>query len=234
MPPGRELHHRPGSKREHMALAHQAFLAGDRIGVRHGGPRRGARLVGAVAAARRAASRPRAPVHDDAPTRWRSGPMAHAFRSVEDELTQIAHDGDFVAAVTDETGAIVWVAGGRTMRRRAEEVAFLPGGRWDEAAVGTNALALALSSGRPWAVRATRHFSPMVQDWVCYSAPIHDPATARRSACWTCRPRSGAQPVGAQHRHGVGPQPRTGARGPSRWAHRRRAISPAPRGARPR
>lgn len=166
----------PRFEREHVALAHQAFLSGDRIGVRH--VVRDEVLESWERSLRHVAPHlDHAPVHDDAPTRWRSGPMAQAFRTVEDEVAQIAHDGDFVAAVTDETGAIVWVAGGRTMRRRAEEVAFLPGGRWDEEAVGTNALALALTSGRPWAVRATEHFSPMVQDWVCYSAPIRDPST---------------------------------------------------------
>jgi hypothetical protein len=159
-----------------VAWAHQAFLAGDRAGVRD--------VVRdeVVASWERSIQQvtphlEHAPVLDDAPSRWRSGSMAQAFRVVEDELTQIAHDGDFVAAVTDETGAIVWVAGGRTMRRRAEDVGFLPGGRWDEGAVGTNALGLALSTGQPWSVRATEHFSPMVQDWVCYSAPITDPAT---------------------------------------------------------
>lgn len=117
-----------------------------------------------------------APVDDDAPARWSDGPAAHAFELVRDELVQIASDGDFVAAVTDAEGAIVWMVGGRTMRRRAEAVGFLPGGRWDEAAVGTNALGLALRTGRPSAVRATEHFAPMVHDWVCYSAPIADPA----------------------------------------------------------
>ncbi|MFN8022751.1 MAG: hypothetical protein U0Q03_14580 [Acidimicrobiales bacterium] len=166
----------PRFERDHVALAHQAFLSGDRIGVRH--VVRDEVLASWERSLQHVVPHlDHAPVHDDAPTRWRSGPMAQAFRTVEDEVAQIAHDGDFVAAVTDETGAIVWVAGGRTMRRRAEEVAFLPGGRWDEAAVGTNALALALTSGRPWAVRATEHFSPMVQDWVCYSAPIRDPVT---------------------------------------------------------
>lgn len=164
---------------DHVALAHQAFLAGDRMGVRH--VVRGEVLESWERSLHHVTPHlEHAPVLDDAPTRWRSGRMAQAFRVVEDELTQIAHDGDFVAAVTDEAGAIVWVAGGRTMRRRAEDVAFLPGGRWDEEAVGTNALGLALSTGRPWAVRATEHFSPMVQDWVCYSAPITDPATGLR------------------------------------------------------
>lgn len=132
-----------------------------------------------------------APVLEQAPERWRSGRMAAAFGVVGDQLVQVAEDGDFVAAVTDETGAIVWMAGGRTMRRRAELVGFAPGGRWDEEAVGTNALALALRTGRPSTVLATEHYSPIVQDWVCYSAPIHDPVTGARagvldlSTTWT-------------------------------------------------
>jgi len=118
-----------------------------------------------------------APVLDGAAERWRTGRIASAFVPLASELTQIADDGDFVAAITDESGAIVWVAGGRTMRRRAERVGFLPGGRWDERDVGTNALALALRSRRPATVLATEHFAPMVHDWVCYSAPITDPVT---------------------------------------------------------
>lgn len=177
--PGPPAAHPSRFERDHVALAHQAFLAGDRIGVRQ--VVRDAVLESWERSVQHVAPHlEHAPVLDDAPTRWRTSRMAHAFRAVEDELTQIAHDGDFVAAVTDEIGAIVWVAGGRTMRRRAEDVAFLPGGRWDEEAVGTNALGLALSTGQPWSVRATEHFSPMVQDWVCYSAPITDPATGLR------------------------------------------------------
>lgn len=132
-----------------------------------------------------------APILEEAPRRWRSGPMAAAFGAVGDQLVQVAEDGDFVAAVTDDAGAIVWMAGGRTMRRRAELVGFAPGGRWDEEAVGTNALALALRTGRPATVVATEHYSPIVQDWVCYSAPIHDPRTGARagvldlSTSWT-------------------------------------------------
>jgi hypothetical protein len=118
-----------------------------------------------------------APVVDDAAERWHSGPIARAFAPLADDLATLADDGDFVAAVTDETGAIVWMAGGRTMRRRAEEIGFAPGGRWDEEAVGTNALGLALRTGRPASIRATEHFAPMVHDWVCYSAPIISPFT---------------------------------------------------------
>lgn len=118
-----------------------------------------------------------APFAQDAPERWQAGPIARAFAPLADDLASIAADGDFVAAVTDGAGAIVWMAGGRTMRRRAEQVGFTPGGRWDEEAVGTNALGLALRTGKPSSVRATEHFAPMVHDWVCYSAPIISPFT---------------------------------------------------------
>ena len=166
----------PGFEPGRVAEAQAVFLSGDRDSAQ--------RLVrGEVLASWERSLRhlspliDHAPVLDDAPARWRTGRMAHAFETVADQMVQIADDGDFVAAVTDESGAIVWIAGGRTMRRRAEQVGFLPGGRWDEAAVGTNALGMALTTGQPSAVRATEHFSPMVQDWVCYSAPIIDPLT---------------------------------------------------------
>ena len=120
-----------------------------------------------------------APVISEAVERWRSTRMASAFQAIAGELEDVAAAGDFVAAVTDEQGVIVWVAGGRTMRRRAEAVGFAPGGRWSEDAVGTNALGVALRTGRPSAIRATEHFSPIVQNWVCYSAPILNPNTGR-------------------------------------------------------
>jgi len=118
-----------------------------------------------------------APVIDDAAERWQATPVALAFRAIEEELRSVAVAGDFVAAVTDSGGTIVWSVGGRTMRRKAERVAFAPGGRWDEAAVGTNALAMALRDNRPATVWSAEHYASSLHDWVCYSAPIHDPMT---------------------------------------------------------
>jgi hypothetical protein len=120
-----------------------------------------------------------APVTEDAPARWRDSTAGRASGAIADELTAAAVDGDFVAAITDDEGAIVWSAGGRTMRRRAESVAFVPGGRWGEEAVGTNALGLALREDRPSTVWSAEHYAPIVHDWVCYSAPFHDPSTGR-------------------------------------------------------
>lgn len=77
-----------------------------------------------------------------------------------------------MAAVTDATGTILWTCGGRLMRRKAEQVNFAPGGRWDEPAMGTNALSLALRTGRPSTVFSAEHLVAALHGWVCYCAPI--------------------------------------------------------------
>lgn len=110
---------------------------------------------------------------------WRDSPLRPAIEAVEDEIRELAEDRGFVAAVMDDSGRLVWTAGGRHMRQRAERVNFTPGGRWDEASVGTNALALALSEGRPADVFSAEHYSAMVHGWCCFAAPLLDPVTAR-------------------------------------------------------
>jgi hypothetical protein len=108
---------------------------------------------------------------------WQAEPVAQGFRQVEDEVCTVVADGDLVAAVTDRVGRIVWTCGSPVMQRAAERVNFVPGGRWDEASVGTNALALALRTGAPSTVYSAEHFSRAVHGWVCYSVPLTDPVT---------------------------------------------------------
>ncbi len=85
-----------------------------------------------------------------------------------------------MVAVTDPGARILWTHGGSVMRRNAEKVNFVPGGRWDEASVGTNALDLALRLDRTATVYSAEHFSSCVHDWVCYAAPVHDPRTGQQ------------------------------------------------------
>ena len=101
--------------------------------------------------------------------------LGRASRVILDDLRDVTADGDLVAALTDETVTITWLAGGRRMRRNADAVNFALGGCWSEKSVGTNALALAHELGRPATVFSAEHYAPMVHDWVCYSAPIIDP-----------------------------------------------------------
>jgi transcriptional regulator of acetoin/glycerol metabolism len=96
---------------------------------------------------------------------WESSPLSVAVRHLEAELRAAADDGDLVVAVTDPGARIMWTHGGSVMRRNAERVNFVAGGRWDEASVGTNALDLALRLDRAATVYSAEHFSSCVHDW---------------------------------------------------------------------
>ncbi len=123
------------------------------------------------------------PARDSAPCsdggqvrpRWAGSPLRGPVGDMADELRSVADDAGFVAAVTDESGTILWTCGGRVMRRRAEQVNFAPGGRWDEQAMGTNALSLALRTHRPNTVFSAEHLVAALHGWVCYCAPIRGP-----------------------------------------------------------
>ena len=117
---------------------------------------------------------------DDTRAVWESSPLSAAVRCLEAQLRAAADDGDLVVAVTDPGARILWTHGGTAMRRNAERVNFVPGGRWDEASVGTNALDLALRLDRTSTVYSAEHFSSCVHDWVCYAAPVHDSRTGQQ------------------------------------------------------
>ena len=123
-----------------------------------------------------------APLADEADTRafWMGSPLQIAVSRVEEELRRTAEDGDLVLAVTDADTRILWTYGGRVMRRKAESVNFVAGGRWDDESVGTNALDLANRSARPSMVFSAEHYASIVHNWVCWAAPVNDPVTGRQ------------------------------------------------------
>ncbi len=114
-----------------------------------------------------------APIEDTV-SDWTQTPYGQAVTSCVYELETVARESGMVAAVSDAEGRLLWTGCSRSMRNRAERVHFVPGGRWDERSVGTNALALALRYRRPASVFSAEHFIPAVQDWVCYAAPVRD------------------------------------------------------------
>ncbi len=120
-----------------------------------------------------------APLSDEGDARefWRGSPLQIGVSNVEDELRRTAQDGDLVLAVTDRQTRILWTHGGRVMRRKAETVNFVAGARWDDASVGTNALDLAGRLDTPAMVFSAEHYAPIVHNWVCWAAPLHDPVT---------------------------------------------------------
>ncbi|MGL5808359.1 MAG: transcriptional regulator [Nocardioides sp.] len=123
-----------------------------------------------------------APLADESETAsvFKGSPLQIAVSRVEDELRRTAEDGDLVLAVTDSQTRILWTYGGRVMRRKAESVNFVAASRWDEASIGTNALALAVRDGVPSMVFSAEHFAPVVHNWVCWAAPLRNPTTGEQ------------------------------------------------------
>jgi hypothetical protein len=107
---------------------------------------------------------------------WRASPVRRAAGDLLDRLADVAAAEDYVAAVLDAEGTIVWNAAGREMTRLAERANFVRGTNWSEAVAGTNAPGLTLATGQESAVFAAEHWCEPVHDWVCYSAPLRTPS----------------------------------------------------------
>ncbi|MFG3548904.1 GAF domain-containing protein [Streptomyces sp. NPDC047725] len=106
-------------------------------------------------------------------------PLARVMPLFRELLGTFAADGEHLLAVCDEHGRLLWVEGHPATRRRAGRMNFVPGARWAESAVGTNAPGTAVAVGRPVQVFAAEHFIRRVQPWTCAAAPVHDPRTGR-------------------------------------------------------
>lgn len=125
------------------------------------------------------------PVHSQAPVdlddpheAWLRSPIRLVAGGLVDELAALATREDYVAAITDPAGRILWSSAGHSMHRLAERAAFVCGANWSEHVAGTNAPGLVLQTGRPAAVFAGEHWCDSVRDWVCYAAPVRDPSGA--------------------------------------------------------
>ncbi|MGW7408908.1 GAF domain-containing protein [Streptomyces sp. NPDC054833] len=106
-------------------------------------------------------------------------PLARVMPLFRELMGTFASDGEHLLAVCDAHGRLLWVEGHPSTRRRADRMNFVPGARWAETAVGTNAPGTAVAVGRPVQVFAAEHFIRRVQPWTCAAAPVHDPRTGR-------------------------------------------------------
>lgn len=106
-------------------------------------------------------------------------PLARVMPLFRELMGSFAADGEHLLAVCDAHGRLLWVEGHTATRRRADRMNFVPGARWSESAVGTNAPGTAVAVDRPVQVFATEHFIRRVQPWTCAAAPVHDPRTGR-------------------------------------------------------
>ena len=106
-------------------------------------------------------------------------PLSAVFPMLYDVLGRAAEDSDFVMAVGDSDGRLLWVCGRPNVLRAADGIHFTEGAWWAERQVGTNALGTSLEVAGPVQIRSAEHFTLLVQPWSCAAAPIYDPETQR-------------------------------------------------------
>ncbi|MGW1214454.1 GAF domain-containing protein [Streptomyces sp. NPDC002499] len=106
-------------------------------------------------------------------------PLARVMPLFRELMGTFAADGEHLLAVCDAQGRLLWVEGHASTRREAGLMNFVPGARWAETAMGTNAPGTAVAVDRPVQVFAAEHFTRRVQPWTCAAAPVHDPRTGR-------------------------------------------------------
>ncbi|MEV0320177.1 GAF domain-containing protein [Streptomyces sp. NPDC050658] len=106
-------------------------------------------------------------------------PLAGVMPLFRELMGTFAADGEHLLAVCDAHGRLLWVEGHAATRQQAGRMNFVPGARWSESAMGTNAPGTAVAVDRPVQVFAAEHFIRRVQPWTCAAAPVHDPRTGR-------------------------------------------------------
>ncbi|MEM7736173.1 MAG: transcriptional regulator [Deinococcota bacterium] len=118
-----------------------------------------------------------APVDDpeEALEEWHDSLLYAAAKPLLQQIRDTAEAGDFLVGIGDAHSKLLWTHSSKQMVRGAEQLHFVPGGHWDEASIGTNALSVAQHTRRPAKVFSAEHFAQVVHDWVCYSAPIRNP-----------------------------------------------------------
>ncbi len=82
-------------------------------------------------------------------------------------------DPQWVAALTDADGRLLWVEGDRDVRDAVGAVGFVEGAVWSEDCAGTNAPGTALATNRDVQVIGSEHWARPVQPWSCAAAPVH-------------------------------------------------------------
>ncbi|HEY6896561.1 MAG TPA: sigma-54-dependent Fis family transcriptional regulator [Rhodocyclaceae bacterium] len=80
-----------------------------------------------------------------------------------------------VMILSDPEGTILDYEGDLAMRDPLERVRLVPGARWNESTIGTNAIGTALALGQPVQIHAAEHFCAGIQQWTCSAAVICDP-----------------------------------------------------------
>jgi transcriptional regulator of acetoin/glycerol metabolism len=104
-------------------------------------------------------------------------PVFAEVKEVLPWLETAATDLGHMLVCCDPAGHIMHLTGTGAVRRRADNMNFVPGADWSEFQAGTNAIGTAISTRSPIQVLGSEHYLQAAHDWTCSGAPIRDPAT---------------------------------------------------------
>jgi len=88
---------------------------------------------------------------------------------------ELLADAGHILSLFDADGQMVFADGDPRILDAMQDIHFMPGALWSEAAVGTNGPGTALSLGRPVHVVGAEHFCAGWQSWHCAALPLRDP-----------------------------------------------------------
>jgi hypothetical protein len=114
---------------------------------------------------------------DELADRRAAHPLGACLPVLRSTLAGIADDAMHVMLVTDADGHILWRDGAAAVLSHADGVGLVPGARWSESAIGTNAMGTALAVDAPVQIHSAEHLVRTYHGWTCVAAPVHDPET---------------------------------------------------------
>ncbi|OXM14681.1 ATP-binding protein [Paenibacillus herberti] len=92
-------------------------------------------------------------------------------RSFTDEFLSSLPDNPMLVAISDAEGYILGFFGNKSIEGILEQLGIVPGVRFSEA-VGPNAIALCLSTGKPVKLMGEDHYHIALQGSACYTSPL--------------------------------------------------------------
>jgi len=98
--------------------------------------------------------------------------IINAAKPLMHKLYKFFQGSSFVVVLTDAHGYILELFGDYDRLQSARKLNFLPGAKWNEDEVGTNAIGTVLARENPIQVSGAEHFCLQHHCWTCSAAPI--------------------------------------------------------------
>jgi len=111
--------------------------------------------------------------------RQKNAELRSAAHAPFQKMAPLLSEANALLVLTDAEGLILEQIGDLRTHIAARSIHLIRGGKWDEAAIGTNGIGTAIRSGRPTLVHASEHFCQGIKAWTCAAAPIRDPVDQR-------------------------------------------------------